>query len=149
MCWLCDNPAATFDDYLEEVVRPVVDRYGFAVQATERDGTVIAYTVGLAEQGREELVVTGKPPDAAHDLLQAVLAGEEVPRAGQRCDLLVGTALWAFRVLRPEALAVAWRVHPGARALQLVWADTLGRWPWDVHRSRQRLLCDAAEARAA
>lgn len=149
MCWLCDNPAATFDDYLEEVVRPAVDRNGFAVQATERHGTVIAYTVGLAERGRDELVVTGKPPDDAHDLLQAALAGEEEPRDGQRCDLLVGTALWAFRVLRPQTLTVArWR-HPGARALQLVWADPLGRWPWEVHRSPQRLLCDPQRARAA
>lgn len=148
MCWLCDNPKATFDDYLDEVVRPVVDRFGFAVQATERYGTVVTHTVGLADQGRDELVVTGKPPDDAHDLLQAVLAGE-VPAHGERCDLLVGTALWAFRVVRPSALAVAWALHPGARALQLVWADTRGRWPWEVHRSAQRLLCDVTAVRAA
>ena len=149
MCWLCDNPLATFDDYLEEVVRPTVELYGFAVQATERDGTPLAYTVGLAARGRDELVVTGKPPDDAHDLLQAVLAADEEPRAGERCDLLLGTALWAFRVLRPETLAVAERLTPGVGALQLVWADARGRWPWQVHRSAQRLYCDVGDARAA
>lgn len=149
MCWLCDNPAATFDDYLEEVVRPTVALYGFAVQATDLDDTVLAYTVGLAARGRPELVVTGRSPDDAHDLLAAVLAGEQEPAAGERCDLLVGTALWALPVLRPQVLAVAQALHPGARALQLLWADTSGRWPWEVHRSRQRLLCDVTQARAA
>lgn len=149
MCWLCNNPMATFDDYLEEVVRPTVDLYGFAVQAMERDGAQLAYTVGLAAQGRDELLVTGKPPDDAHDLLQAVLAAEEEPQPGERCDLLVGTALWAFRVLRPETLVVATELTPGAQALQLVWADARGRWPWQVHRSAQRLYCDVRAARAA
>ena len=149
MCWLCDNPAATFDDYLGEVVRPTVDRYGYAVQATTSGGTFVTYTVGLADSGRDELVVTGKPPDDAHDLLAAVLAGEEPVADGRRCDLTVGPALWAFRVLRPRALAVAWRARPGCGALQVVWADTVGRWPWEVHRSPQRLLCDVERARAA
>jgi hypothetical protein len=149
VCWLCDNPQATFEDYLEDVVRPVVARNGHAVQATETHGVPVAYTVGLAARGRPELVVTGKPPDDAHDLLGAVLGGEETPRAGHRCDLMTGPALWAFAVLRPKALHVAAALHPELTALQLVWADTLGRWPWEVHRSRQRLLCEVGRARAA
>lgn len=149
MCWMCDNPSATFDDYLDEVVRPLVARLGFAVQATESHGVPVAYTVGLSEQGRAELVVTGKPPDDAYDVLTAALAGEEVPEEGRRCDLVNGPALWAFTVLRPEALRVAVALAPDLTALQLVWADSLGRWPWETHRSSQRLLCDVTLVRAA
>ena len=149
MCWMCDNPSATFDDYLDEVVRPIVDRLGFAVQATESHGAPVAYTVGLAGEGRPELAVTGKPPDDAYDLLTAVLAGEEEPAAGRRCDLLHGPAVWAFTVTRPQSLVVAAALHPRLTAVQLVWADPLGRWPWEVHRSDQRLLCDVQQARAA
>ena len=146
MCWMCDHPTASFDDYLEEVVRPTVALFGHAVQATRERGTTVTYTVGLAARGRPELVVTGKPPDAAHDLLQAVLAGEELPAPGRRCDLLVGTAVWALPVRRPAELAVAARLAPGLTALQLVWADALGRWPWETDASPQRLLCDLALA---
>jgi hypothetical protein len=139
----------TFDDYLDEVVRPVVARLGHAVQPTEVHGVPVAYIVGLAGTGRPELVVTGKSPPDAHDLLSAVLAGEEEPRAGHRCDLVVGPALWVFPVLRPAALVVAAALHPDLQALQVVWADSLGRWPWDAHRSTQRLLCDVELARKA
>ena len=149
MCWSCDHPDATFDDYLDDVVRPTVERFGFAVQATERYGVPVAYTAGLAARGQPELVVTGKPPDEAHDLLQALLAGEEVPSPGNRCDLVLGPAVWMLPVLHPASLAVAWALTPGLSALQAVWADTLGRWPWQVHRSPQRLLCDVRHARAA
>jgi hypothetical protein len=148
MCWMCDHPDSSFDEYVEEVVRPTVALYGFAVQATERHGVPLAYTVGLAEQGGPELCITGKPPDAAHDLLRAAV-GREAPARPGRCDLLVGPALWAFPVIRPEALAVAWALFPGLSALQLVWADSFGRWPWEVHRSGQRLLCDVRARRAA
>ena len=149
MCWMCDNPTATFDDYLDEVVRPVVERLGFAVQATESHGAPLAYTVGLTARGAAELVVTGKPPDDAYDLLTAVLVGEETPMPGRRCDLLNGPALWAHEVLRPGSLVVAAAMYPRLKAVQLVWADTLGRWPGEVHRSDQRLLCDVELARAA
>ncbi|MCU1623863.1 MAG: hypothetical protein JWL79_2708 [Frankiales bacterium] len=149
MCWMCDNPEATFEDYLDDVVRPVVARLGHAIQATDRHGAPVAYTVGLAARGQPELVVTGKPPDDAHDLIEAVVAGEEVPTAGRRCDLLRGPALWAFAVTRPETLHVAVALTPGLTALQLVWADSLGRWPWEVHRSSQRLLFDLGRAWAA
>ena len=149
MCWMCDHPEATFGDYLDEVVRPVVARVGYAVQATETHGVPLAYTIGLTGWGRPELVITGKSPPDAHDLLQAVLAGEEVPVADRRCDLQQGPALWAFRVVRPERLDVAAALYPELEALQLVWADTFGNWPWQTHRSRQRLLCDVQHVRAA
>ncbi len=140
MCWMCDHPSATFEDYLEEVVRPTVARCGFAVQATTWRGLPMAYTVGRTERGEPELVVTGKPPDEAHDLLAALLAGEERPALEARCDLLQGPALWVLPVEKPEGLAVAAELYPGLTALQVVWADSLGRWPWEVHRSPQRLL---------
>ncbi|MCU1601972.1 MAG: hypothetical protein JWO22_2681 [Frankiales bacterium] len=145
MCWMYDHPAATFDDYLQEVVRPTVARCGHAVQATDWRGRPMAYTVGLTERGEPELVVTGKPPDEAHDLLGALLAGEEQPSLDARCDLVQGPALWALPVDKPERLSVAWRLYPELTALQVVWADAFGRWPWEVDRSPQRLLSLPAE----
>ena len=51
MCWMCDHPSATFDDYLQEVVRPTIALCGYAVQATTWRGQPMAYTVGRSEQG--------------------------------------------------------------------------------------------------
>lgn len=129
MCWMCEHRERSFQDYVDEVVAPVVDREGWALQWTPR----LAYTVGLTARGRPELVVTGKPPDAAHDLVAAALAGEEEPVTGGRCDLLQGPAIQVVQVARPRLLRVAWQLYGSrTRALQLLWADSRGRWPWET-----------------
>ena len=129
MCWTCEHPDESFADYVDDVVVPVVEREGWALQWTPR----LAYTVGLTAWGRPEVAVTGKPPDAAHDLVSAAVAGEELPVAGRRCDLVQGPALHVVQVARPRLLRVAWQVYgPRVRAVQLLWADSRGRWPWET-----------------
>lgn len=151
VCWMCSNPESTFADYVLDQVQPVIDRSGWAVQAV--GGPVpLAYTVGLTAAGGPELVVSGKDPEAAYDLLDAALAGEEPLRHGRRCDLMAGPALLVLRVARVERLEVARFLYGGAlTALQLVWADALGRWPWEhpPGRAGQELLGPWARLRAA
>lgn len=62
----------------------MVDCHGWAVQCVERDGTrpPWAYTVGLTQRGRSELVVTGMPLTKAEDLLNAGCAAASRFSAG-------------------------------------------------------------------
>ena len=46
MCWICDHPGATQQDYFEEL-RSRVQKHGWAVQYVEIDRAPYAYTVGL------------------------------------------------------------------------------------------------------
>jgi hypothetical protein len=141
VCWMCDHPEAMFEDYVQEVLQPVIDRYGWAAQGVGGSGRPYMYTVGLTARGRPELVVTGRSFESAYDLLDAALATDE-PRAGHRFDLLSGPMLQVLRVPRAhEHLAVATALYgEQVQALQLVWADGRGRWPWEAPRSRQTLL---------
>ncbi len=142
MCWACDNPEATWDDYLVGV-RSRIASYGFTVQAVEGDRLRCGflYTVGLTERDEPELVVTGMSQrrgyellvDLAHHVLHATAwrPGEIVPLVG-------GPVVQMVRVDVPDAhLIVAGSLYgPALRALQVVWRDDHGRWPWEVgHRA--------------
>lgn len=142
MCWMCDHPDATFGDYVDEVLQPVIDRCGWAVQGVAGSAVraPFSYTVGLTLRGMPELVVTGKPLVEAGRILngaaQRSLAG---PRALARAP--------GFEVVvlpHPEAhlfVATGLFGEHRVRALQLVWADEQGAWPWDAaHRGRQPVL---------
>lgn len=140
MCWNCDRPGTTVADYLEQWLLPTIDRYGWAVTAVDGDRlhAPFAYTIGLTEQGVPELVITGLPQDGAYAVLQDVV---------QHC--LAEERLVPGTQPRLEGIEMGLEVvempHPGAhlfdavslygketRALQLVWQDARGRWPWDV-----------------
>ncbi|MCU1593177.1 MAG: hypothetical protein JWO12_569 [Frankiales bacterium] len=146
MCWMCEHPDKSYADYVEEIVVPTIALSGWAVQG----GRALTYTIGLTEVGQPELAVTGKPPDEAYDLIEAVLAGESQPRAGTRCDLLLGPALRVVQVAHARRLRVA-RTLYGDRvsALQLVWADSLGRWPWEAGPAQRQELLGAVDLRRA
>lgn len=143
MCWMCDHPEATFEDYVDEEVWPLVDRCGWFLQLTAgRGGRVpYAYTVGLTGRGLPELVVSGKTPAAAGDLIEAVLA-EGAPQPGRPFDVLLGPALQVVGVrstgwLLPVAVAL---YGPRVQAVQLVWADAAGRWPGERGAPEQEVL---------
>jgi hypothetical protein len=140
---MCDHPEATFADYVDELVQPMIDRCGWAVQAVggSRLHAPFSYTVGLTLRGLPELVVTGKTPADAAGMLNAVatyVIEQQVPQPG---ETIGGCDSGLFEVVglpHPEAhLFVATGLYGEAvvQALQLVWADDRGRWPWDVgHR---------------
>jgi len=139
MCRHCDNPRKTHDDYLKEEVRPLVRKHGWMVQAVE-SGTAqpaLAYTVGLTDAGLPELVVTGLRERRSCQLLnyfaqQAVRSGP--PEPGEVVPAAVG---WpAFEVVplsAPSAhlLTAVLMYGEEFRALQLVYEDEHGIWPWD------------------
>lgn len=149
MCWKCDNPHATTDDYLE-LIRGVIDRSGWFVQAVGagRRQPPFAYTVGLTGLGRPELVVTGLKHIQAHELLDGlahhwvhhtgdvVRPGDHVPLRDHPDIEVVAVAEPSVHLVFASAL-----FGPAVSAHQLVWADDRGRWPWEVgFRGNQSVL---------
>ena len=138
MCWLCDHPEGTRQDYLE-YMRELIDCHGWAVQGVQRDRVhpPWAYTVGLTLNGRPELVVTGMPLARAAELLDDVAAHvlhDQAPRPGERIPLTGGPLIEIVEVMQPAAhlLNAVEFYGPGIRALQLVHADDRGHWPWET-----------------
>ena len=143
MCQLCDRPDLTMEDVLQDVrSRVVKDRFTVVGVAGSREVAEVSYSVGLSERGAPELIVTGLRSEVASRLIRVwgdyllhrsvVLPGETL-RSGP-------WLLQAVQVERPhDHLLVADRLYgDGLRALQLVWADEAGRWPWEpAHRARR------------
>jgi hypothetical protein len=134
MCWQCDHPDKTFDDYLA-LLRQTIVAHGWAVQHVESDRKPFSYTVGLHERGLPELLVTGLPTKQAGWLLNTfakrMIAGLR-PAPGDHLVLPANTRLEVVDVEHPDAhmgLAIALEGYD-VRAIQLVWADGRGRWPW-------------------
>ena len=146
MCWMCDDPTMTKGDALARMAG-MVEEYGWAIQGVEGDRVhpPWAYTVGLTLRGLPELVVTGVRLLKARDLLnewayEAVHRGERLA-PGQLLRCPHGSEVEIVELAHPDAhLATAVALFQGAtlRALQLVWSDDRGHWPWDVgFRSRR------------
>jgi hypothetical protein len=134
MCWQCDHPDKTLDDYLA-LLREKILAHGWAVQYVEDDRRPFAYTIGLHDRGLPELLVTGLAPRHATWLLNTfarrTLLGRR-PAPGNQVSLPAGTRVELVGVAQPDAhlyMAVAIE-GPGIEAVQLVWADDRGRWPW-------------------
>ncbi|HET9082060.1 MAG TPA: DUF4262 domain-containing protein [Trebonia sp.] len=138
MCWQCDHPGATWQDYLGHL-RELLERHCWVVQGVqrERQRPAYAYTVGLPRHQRPELVVTGLPYDRAVDLLNSA-AGHVLhagaPRPGEMLSLRGKPVIEIVRVTEPgvHLMGAAALNGPGFSALQLVYADERGHWPWDA-----------------
>lgn len=134
MCWKCDHPGSTTEEWLA-AVRATVDEHGWAVQYVESERAPYAYTIGLHEHGLPELLVTGLPPHQTARLLNGVAAylldgGRPVP--GEWISGPGGQLVLVVAVDHPDAhmnVAVAFYGRD-VRALQLVWADERGHRPW-------------------
>jgi hypothetical protein len=136
MCWLCDHPGATLDDYYD-VLHAKIRKNGWAVQYVESDRRPFAYTIGLHDWDVPELLMTGVSPQRALRLLDMVarrFVSGDVLAPGQQISLPAGPLIEAVEVDHPDA-HMGWAVAfggPEIRALQLVWADGRGRWPWSA-----------------
>lgn len=151
MCWECDHPGSTHQDYLDHM-QSLIGRFGWAVVGVEGDQIhpAWAYTLGLAPHGRPELVVTGLPLPRATWLLNAAASyvlDTTVPQPGDEVLVEGGPLMEVIRVAEPTAhLEVAVEFYgPGIQALQLVYTDDRGHWPWDAgfrghHRGGQPVL---------
>jgi hypothetical protein len=133
MCWKCDHPEASIQEWLELIYERVKEN-GWTAQFIQGP-MPFAYTIGLHERGLPELLVTGMPPERANLVLDTVAkylvrGGRPVP--GERM-LIGGELLLEFvQVQHPVAhLKFAYSIYgPGLRALQLVWPDEEGHLPW-------------------
>ncbi|WP_396922587.1 DUF4262 domain-containing protein [Mycolicibacterium sp.] len=133
MCWLCDHPQATTQDYLD-ILRRQIAKCGWTVQYVE-GRSPFGYTIGLSEVGLPELLVTGLPPETSLRLLNTVagyLVHECVPAPGDTMSLPDGWFAEFVAVAEPTAhMGFAVRMcGPDIRALQLVWHDRDGHSPW-------------------
>ncbi len=148
MCWKCDHPDATIDDYFDQL-RASIRKHGWFVQYIESARTPYAYTIGLHDWDLPELLITAVSPQRANRLLNKVAADTvrgTVLTPGQRIATPAGPLLEVVKVDQPDAhldFAVAFG-GPDIRALQLVWADGRRRWPWSAAfcdgRRRQPVL---------
>jgi Domain of unknown function (DUF4262) len=136
MCWQCDHPEATVDDYLDEL-RDTIRRHRWVVQYVEDDRRPFAYTIGLHDLGLPELMITGLRAQTAYGVLNCtarmMVDDGMVPAPPMHINHHGDFLLEVVEVDHPDVhltFAVA-LCGPRIRALQLVWADNRGHWPWD------------------
>ncbi len=141
MCEMCDGK--TPEQFVAEIVEDV-ESAGWSIVAVE-DGEgrhVHTYTVGLTRlHGHPELIFSGGGFHTAHHVLDELAAMVCAGRRLEGGDVLgraeLGRACLMVRVANPSRLVMAQTVYatPGAPpvpALQVVWADEAGRWPWEL-----------------
>jgi len=149
MCWRCDNPDGTTEEYLEEL-RAMIADHGWAVQYVESDNRPSAYTVGLHARGLPELLMTGLSAEVSCRVLNSI--AHMIVDDG----VVVAPAMHIYyqdrfliEVVQVEHPDVHMRFAvelfgPKVRAMQLVWADEKGRLPWEAGwghgRRRQPVL---------
>ncbi len=143
MCWQCDNPDRTTDDYLA-VVQEIINGHGWAIQYVESEDWPFAYTVGLTDLGLPELLITGLPPRTSKRLLNSIahdmVDDGTVLRPAIHIDYQSEFLLEVVKVDHPDvhlrcAVAIC---GPDVRAVQLVWTDDFRHWPWDPGWSHGR-----------
>jgi hypothetical protein len=141
---VCDQCDLSGPDDLVQRVQGAIARRGFGIVSVmgSARSPEFSYTVGLTEQGLPELVVLAVRPAEAVRLLDVwadYLREKSVVLPGETLE----SGPWlleAVAVERPEEhLLVAHHLYgERLRALQLVWADDAGRWPWDPAHRAQR-----------
>lgn len=135
------------DQYLETVEEKIAT-YGWMIQAVgaSRKEPAFHYTVGLTRMGLPEVITFGLPIDIGQQLLNDVavkmqaeqVAGDPPITAGsRRDDIIVGFDVVFIDVLdTTKHLTVANTLCSNGltpvRALQMVWPDRAGRFPWDA-----------------
>ncbi|RAN79713.1 hypothetical protein B5P43_13105 [Bacillus sp. SRB_336] len=135
VCDMCDGMSW---EQVRERNRKRIARYGFTTVLVEGSpgSPPFGYTmVGLTKSGHPELLVTGLDDGAAQAMLSLfatmVLSGREsfVPGLallGDECSV------YSLEVLHPEGVMIWAHEMYGRRlsAIQLVWTDDEGRFPW-------------------
>jgi Domain of unknown function (DUF4262) len=152
MCWQCDNPDKTQADYLNRL-RKEIASHGWVVHYVEDERMPFAYTIGLHQRGLPELLTTGLDPRRAGWLLNTFAKralADRRPVPGNQVWLPAATRVELVGVARPDVhLVMAVGIEgPDISAIQLVWADGRGRWPWapgfNDGRQPQAVLGDRA-----
>lgn len=120
-----------------------VEEYGVHIVHVPGDDEApgFSFTVGLWHSFEQpEVIVFGLPDEVAHELLNGIADDADDGKqflAGQKHDgLLVGYPVRFFALPQEryrDYLGVACWAYEGDAfpAVQLVWPDKQGRWPWD------------------
>ncbi len=131
------------DDHERKTIADVQNHGWHVLKVMEDDeGPAFAYTVGLYHSfGHPELIVVGLPIEVGHSVLN--IAGESIRRGvryaeGIRSDEFLEGRACTFRRM-PESQYrhyLGWDLwfYDGNAfpALQMIWADQHGRWPWET-----------------
>lgn len=146
----CDHDIG---DYLR-TVRENVARFGWhaALVQGSRTSPPLAYTIGAFTSWRvPEVAIVGLPDRTAHAILTDVVKhlreGLELA-PGRRYDQFLNDYPVEFRPIHEDhyhaQLGMGVRFHGGTDfpALQCVWPDREGRFPWEPGGSIQHLLLD-------
>ena len=143
MCWMCDDPGRTTEDYLD-TVRATIAAHRWAVQYVEDKKAPFAYTIGLHTLGTPELLIAGLPPHTSARLLNSIAHGVAddgtMLRPAMHIDYQSEYLLEVVEVEHPDVhLKFAAGIFgTGIRAFQLVWTDDSRQWPWDRGWARGR-----------
>ncbi|RDH74331.1 DUF4262 domain-containing protein [Mycolicibacterium moriokaense] len=136
MCWQCESRDDDIAEHLDEI-HNAVREHGWVVKCVDDVKRPYAYTAGLHQFGLPELIATGVTTERALVLLDHFVAETKTNgplRPGARLDFLGVAVIEIVEVDHPDAhlgLAVALYGNH-IRAVQLVWTDLWGSWPWEA-----------------
>ncbi|WP_006242414.1 DUF4262 domain-containing protein [Mycolicibacterium tusciae] len=141
MCRKCDefDPDGAAEDDIDGLREAVRDHL-WLVKCVPDEIRPYAYTIGLQEMGLPELLATGVTTERAlalFDLFVPDVIQDGAPAPGDQIVLAEGAVFEAVEVDHPDAhmdLGVK-LFGPKLRAVQLVWTDGFGRWPWEAEFS--------------
>lgn len=124
--------------YLDDV-RKTIDEFGVMLQGvfpTGEGGSLFIYTVGLTAHNHPELLIAGMSFEQGGAVLNGfaadIIAGKKrLADPGPSDDLFVGLLAYLIPVTH-NVIGTAKAVYgEEAAALQVVWPDKEGRFPWD------------------
>ncbi|WP_432850645.1 DUF4262 domain-containing protein [Amycolatopsis sp. CA-161197] len=118
-------------------MRATLDEHMWAIQFAAGSGSrpPLAYTVGMTAHGMSELVAVGLSPTSADALLHHVAersVRDDPPRHGDVCTLagLLGVEFVSLTDSSAHLHVATMLYGTAVRALQVVYSDEAGRFPW-------------------
>jgi hypothetical protein len=135
MCWQCETRNDDIAEHLDEI-GDAAREHGWVIKCVDDVKNPFAYTAGLHQFGLPELIATGVTTERALVLIdyfarETRTKGALIP--GARLDFLGVAVVEIVEVDQPDVhlgLAVA-LYGSDIRAVQLVWTDMSGYWPWE------------------
>lgn len=118
-------------------IRELVEKYGWAIRHVLPSAAAgaFSYTVGLSYRGWPELIVTGLPTTVADAFLRNAIDVQNENGSfepGDRTDELTESGHVVFIAAADvRGMTATANVVGTFSALQLIWPDSAGAFPWD------------------
>jgi hypothetical protein len=131
-------PAASGRGSIDQDLDALIHEYGWAVRhvGASAHEAAFSYTIGLSPLGLPEFVTTGMPFESSHEFLNMVAQEtcDGLPLAhGTRSTRLTDSGDISFINVEDTRGLTAVRARYGkVVALQLIWPDSTGCYPWDA-----------------